>query len=511
MTVDNAPELQDYLAVLWRRKWLIMAITVIAVTAVLFNLSRQAPTYQSGAEVLVKSTIAAPGQSNGVVVMMEDEQRVATSAEVAALAMEQLRRADVAVGQISVAATTTNHALAFTAVSTDPASAQMTAQAYADSYLEFRRKQMIADFAASRDPIQKQLDPIGQQLDDIQRQIAAASNESEKAALISRFTFLLSQQSALQQSLNQLRSPANLRIGDILQPAQLPISPAGPRRSRTIALAVFVGLCLGAGAAFLRDRLDRRVRGRRDLQSLTEVPVLAVVPPRPIRKRLTRASERGGINTAPAAAEAYRRLGRRVLVAAAERRLTSLIVTSPGQEAWDSATAANLGVALTEVGKTVVLVAAEPEPLQLPKHFSRHAAVTNGNSRPEEVFRSEGEHPPDRDLRSWMKDLWSIRQGLSALLLPDNPALLAPREMKELIGELQGFANFVIIDFPHILESPDALALTAAVDAVLYVTDAKQTTRGAAAEGMRQLRQAGAWVIGTVFTNASARQAGSHP
>lgn len=64
----------------------------------------------------------------------------------------------------------------------------------------------------------------------------------------------------------------------VLTPAAAPMWPAGPRLLIKLALALVVGVVLGAGSALLIELIDRRVRGEDDLAGLPGMPVLGSVP-----------------------------------------------------------------------------------------------------------------------------------------------------------------------------------------------------------------------------------------
>lgn len=497
---DASPELQEYLGILWRRKWSIAVIVAIAVTAALVYSSRQHPVYQSSTEVLVEPI---PDYSGGQaptpgIIIMEDERRVAASAEVMKTAAAVLDRAGAVMGAVSVEAAEESHTLVFTAVSQDPVSAQKTADAFAESYLSLRRKNALGDLAAAREPIERQLRQINTQLAAAQQQLSTASTDSQRTTAVTRLTNLLNQQSSLQQSLNQLVEPAKVRLGRVLQPAPPGIA-AGQSRSRTVALALFMGLALGIGVAFLRDRLDQRVRSRHDLESLTGAPVLAVIPRRPWRS-IGRADRAEGA----AVDAAYRTLSRRILAATAQRQLNTLMVTSPEEDDEKSATTASLAFALGEAGKSVVIVAAEPEKRRLEEHIADHVGMTNGQrSGP-----GYGREPADSDQidNPWLH-LWLVETGVSMVPLPDSPAVLGTTAVKDFIDELNKAADFVLVDASPILEMSDAWALTPAVDAVLCVTDGRHTRRGVLLDAMRELHQVEAWVIGVVLTKARRHDA----
>ena len=64
----------------------------------------------------------------------------------------------------------------------------------------------------------------------------------------------------------------------VVTAAPVPLSPAGLGKKILLPLGAILGLILGIGAIFLRDRMDDRVRDRADLERCLEAPVLAGVP-----------------------------------------------------------------------------------------------------------------------------------------------------------------------------------------------------------------------------------------
>src|SRR3989442_12687063 len=92
----TAPEeslrLREYLGVLARRKWSIIAITLIAVVGALFYAKQQQPTYQSTASV--NATIPLAGSQSGANALpnMDTEQQFVTSESVEKCAALLLRQ-----------------------------------------------------------------------------------------------------------------------------------------------------------------------------------------------------------------------------------------------------------------------------------------------------------------------------------------------------------------------------------------------------------------------------------
>src|SRR6202041_2610158 len=101
----------------------------------------------------------------------------------------------------------------------------------------------------------------------------------------------------LLQKLKEAGITAGLKSGNIriVDPALTPSSPSRPQKARNILLAFLVGLVGGVGLALFREYLDNTVKSPDDVESLTGLPSLAVVPSLPgshtSRNRFTTASD----------------------------------------------------------------------------------------------------------------------------------------------------------------------------------------------------------------------------
>ena len=87
----------------------------------------------------------------------------------------------------------------------------------------------------------------------------------------------------LLQKLKEAGITAGLRSSNIrvVDPALAPASPSRPQKARNILLAFLVGLVGGIGLALFREYLDNTVKSPDDVEALTGLPSLAVVPALP--------------------------------------------------------------------------------------------------------------------------------------------------------------------------------------------------------------------------------------
>src|SRR5580704_804356 len=107
----------------------------------------------------------------------------------------------------------------------------------------------------------------------------------------------------LLQKLKEASITAGLRSSNIrvVDPALAPASPSRPQKARNILLAVLMGLVGGIGLALFREYLDNNVKSQDDIEAITGLPSLAVVPALPgmnaPRGRLSRLAREAGATT----------------------------------------------------------------------------------------------------------------------------------------------------------------------------------------------------------------------
>ncbi|MGH2652962.1 MAG: polysaccharide biosynthesis tyrosine autokinase [Actinomycetota bacterium] len=503
---ERPVDLREYLAVLRTRKWSIAAITAVSVVAALFFSFRQMPIYESEAEVLVN---AIPPSGFQLVLFpapnLDTERAVASSVQVADLAADRLRAAQdprELLEHLSVEVATNSEVLIFRYADPRPLDSQRKAQAFAEGYLDFRRQRALERLVEAEESIQQQIDEVSAELRQVNRRIGTTEDQVERANLQTRTSQLAAQLAVLEQEKSRLVPAGTVSVGEVIAPASLPSSPASPNHVLNGMLALLVGLALGVGFAFLRERLDDRLRGQADLEARSGAPVLAVVPRVATWKKndetplVTLADPRSG------AAEAYRTLRTGLLFAAAERGVRMIMVTSPHPGEGKTATAANLAVVLSQAGRRVIVVSADLRKPRLHKFFGAKNEAGLSLLLTGEV-----------GLREAIQDV-----GVSGLRVvpsgpvPKNPAeLLGSHAMEKALDRFREGADVIVVDSPPVLDVADTITVAAFADAVVMVADAEHTSRGALSHARKQLDQVRAEVIGAVLNNLDPTKARMYP
>jgi capsular exopolysaccharide synthesis family protein len=491
----GAPQLREYLRIVRRRARSIVAITVLVMAAAGALSFVLPPKYISESKVLVRAIAPVSGQpENTIAPNMNTEQQIATSVAVAQLAaqrlhlvMSQEQLTKVFLKGLKVGTDGQTEILDVKYSARTPSLAQSRAAAFAEAYLDYRRNQVTSDLTNAGASFQQRIDALNTQLAQVDRQLGAAKAEETQATLRARSNSLIGAIAVLEGNLASLAAPTDLAVGDIVQDATLPDHPA-TSHVRNLILAGLVGLALAIGIAFLRDRLDDRLRGRGEVEAVMRAPVIGVMPFGP--RRGTAGLALGAAREHGAVPDAFRALRTGFLFVTSRISAKTIVVTSPLPEDGKTTTVANLGLSLAQTGKKVIMVSADLRRPRLHQLFGvkNDLGLTNVLA---------GERVP-----------W---EGLIALhtrnllLLPSGPSpanvidLLDSEPMRKLLAEFRGGVDYVLIDTGPIIGAADAMALAPLVDAVLLVANGQQTTRSAATRTRKQLELVNARVLGTVL------------
>jgi len=184
-----------------------------------------------------------------------------------------------------------------------------------------------------------------------------------------------------------------------------------------------------------------------------------------------------------------------VFRAASQRSAKTLLVTSPAGDR-QTIVAANLAIALTRAGQRVVLVCADlrwPHGHELFGEYNAAglASVVEGRTDLSDALRAT--------------DVPRLKVLPAGWLEGDYGAALQSTALRQVIGQLRGSAEFVIIDAPPALAGADTGALAELAEMVLLVGDARRTTRRQASATVEQVKHVSARVIGCVIDNFGRR------
>jgi tyrosine-protein kinase len=421
-----------------RWRWLILVTLVVVGAAAMLSYSRTS-TYKSAADVLVQPRLFAPATAPQAP-DMGSEKAAAGSTVVLDIAARALGvpTSSLAKG-VSVSVPLNTNVLHISCASAVPRQAQQCAEAVATAYVSY----WLAE--------QPSLDPH-------------STTRPTRAQILNT---------------------------SVITPAKLPTAPASPNHVVDVGIAVIIGLLLAVGTAYVRDRLDDRLRGPDEFEANGGGPVLGLVP----RGSHTRSDPIVARRPDTPGAEAYRELRTLLLRIAEQRGAKSLLVTSPAGDV-QSTVSANLAVTLAATGRRVTLVHAD---MRRP-HGHELFGVANGPGLADVL---EGR----ADLPSVMiqSETPGLQMMSAGVLIGDLGSALHPSRLGEVLRRLSAAADIVVIDAPAALAGSDIATMVEVVDMVLLVGDARRTTRAQVRAASGRLAHVRQILIGCVLVNYGRR------
>ena len=297
----------------------------------------------------------------------------------------------------------------------------------------------------------------------------------------------------LLQKLKEAGITAGLRSTNVrvVDPALAPSSPARPQKFRNIALACLVGLVGGVGLALFREYLDNTVKSPDDVEALTGLPSLAVVPALPglpsTQGRLSRLAREAAPQSASGPrvellsyiqpksqiSEAFRALRTSLLLSQADHPPQVILVTSALPREGKTTAAVNLAVTLAQLGDRTLLMDSD-----LRKPGIRRALNLTGGKEVGLSSYLAGVSTLDEVMmpHPTINNLVALTTGP----VPPSPAdLLSSHRMREAITDLRHRFKFVVIDSPPVMAATDAVILSALTDGVLLVVRSGETPKEA--------------------------------
>jgi succinoglycan biosynthesis transport protein ExoP len=287
-----------------------------------------------------------------------------------------------------------------------------------------------------------------------------------------------------------------IRIADPARPA---LAAVFPDIRLNALLALLFSALLAIGAAVLSDLLDKTIRDPEQVSRTLRTEVIGSLPLMKNRHSAGSPNFRAGFKNGMAIEgeqdltgfhESIRTLRNSILLGSFDRRYRSLLVTSAAPGEGKTTTAANLATAHAEQGKKTLLIDGDLRRPSVHRNFNLPSVVGLSN-----VLL--GEIP-------WRDALVKV-EGLEDLhILPAGPPSrrasdLIGRGLAELLEEASSDYDLVVLDAPPLLGFAEPLQMATAVDGVIVVARAGQTSRKAVASVLATLNRLRAKVVGLVL------------
>lgn len=278
----------------------------------------------------------------------------------------------------------------------------------------------------------------------------------------------------------------------IVAQAEVPTIPTFPRKTMMIGLSVTLALVTGVILAFGLERLDNGFRDPDQIESLTGVPFMGLVP-------------------------------------AASGRAQDIVVTQPISSYGEAIRSVRASLTFSNVDdppKVVLVTSSVPKEGKsvFANSLARSVARSGGRAL---IVDCDLRHPTQAGLLKARKSpgllsYFSDGTDLDKLIQIDNLSqmhylpvwegatnpqdLLGSQQMKSLLDRLREKYDLIVLDAPPVLAVSDALVLSHLVDATLFLIRWGDTPRPVALGAVKLLRTQGAGVAGFVLSRVDVRR-----
>lgn len=315
---------------------------------------------------------------------------------------------------------------------------------------------------------------------------------------------------------------SNIRIVD---PAVPPSRPYKPNVQLASGLGLVFGLLVGIGIVLVRQVADRTLQEPNDASLYLNIVELGVIPSAKSKqskgisygqKMIEGVSPTNGNGSGNAAtyrdrlelvtwdkktsvlAESFQATITSILFAGQEdSRARVLLFTSPSPGEGKSTIVSNIGIALAELGRRVLLIDADMRRPRL------HTIYNLDNKSGFSDLLRDTKNKEQRLVSSLVREteipgLWVLPSGFVS---NSTQNLLYSPRAAELLLRFRNEFDMVLIDTPPMLHISDARVLGRLVDGVILVLRLGKTTRDQAAAARQRFAADGTFVMGAILND----------
>ncbi len=272
-------------------------------------------------------------------------------------------------------------------------------------------------------------------------------------------------------------------------PASLQRTPVKGNGVRTLVLGVIMGAVLSTALAFVLEMLDDKVRRREDVEMVLQLPVLGLAP----RSAATKGNDLAIFNQSTVPMVETARALRSRLEPVSTTPIT-LLFTAASPQAGTSTLVANLAAVTAQSGRSVILIDAN---LRSPQ---QHTLFKISNSIGLTDLLADPARTIDNALQTTsVSGLRLLTSGPLGALSPD---LLSSQRMLDILAQIHGMADIVLIDTAAAGAVTDAVALVGATNGVILVLRSGVSAVGDVQHLRGAIEAAQGHILGVVLNHA---------
>ena len=276
----------------------------------------------------------------------------------------------------------------------------------------------------------------------------------------------------------------------IIDKAGVPYEKHKPRLRNNLAFGMLLGLMLGMGAAFLREFMDDSLKNSDEVERITGLPVLGLLPN--IKNQSSdQLALLGHLEPRSPLAEAIRSLRTSLKFSTRYGAPRVTFITSSSPSEGKSTIALNLATAYAQVGSKVLLIDAD---LRNP---SLHQRLKLDNLEGLTNYLAGAGNAAQISRPCLIKQLRVITSGP---IPPDPVELLSGKRMQDLLEISMDEFDYIIIDGPPVIGLADALVLSNLADATILTIQAGKTRKASLLAALKRMERTSGNIIGTLLS-----------
>ena len=267
-------------------------------------------------------------------------------------------------------------------------------------------------------------------------------------------------------------------------------TPVAPNVPLNLAAGVLVSIFLAIAGSLVRDLLDRTVKSRRDVETITSSAVLATLPFYPQVKKEPLSAETGGN-----LAEAFRVLRTNLQFVKLDAERQAILVSSALPNEGKTLTATNLAISMAQSGRSVLLIDADMRNPNVAELLGLENSVGL-------LSVLVGRTTIEQAIQPHVSGISFMGTGPVA---PNPAEVLESRAMRDLLNRVRLEFDTVIIDAPPMLPVADASILLTEVDGALLLVRHGSTTREQLRLAVERVETVGGRLFGCVLNRTPRR------
>jgi len=287
---------------------------------------------------------------------------------------------------------------------------------------------------------------------------------------------------------------------EVLTRAYAPSEPASDRRLVFTAMALFAGLGMGGGAAFLRASRNQAIYAAKDMPQPMQVPFLGYVPLVRTKRAPGKALWDEITQNQVLLVESVRLVRTALLSRLNGRDSVTMLITSAAAGTGKSSLTKILGKSMAQAGKKVLMIDADLHRMTLSKWF--------------DLLDKPGFTDSLRNRSVGKRNIFATEtSGLSIMPAGERTDKgiafeeISNGAFKACMGQLSKQYNYdiILLDSSPLLPVADSIILAGQVDGTILVERESLSQRTNVADALARLGSTGGRLLGTVFVGSGGR------